>query len=305
MREIDKQILDLLELDKVTQLQAIRQYKNYKSLTEGLYHSWPADKMRFKFISLLDDVELSRKLNIEKIVGKRGKLSRYEYFQNIDVCAANKISEKLQLDVWQIELVELDKGDTQVIFSIPDIEDDYEVVKKMMSFYGYYPAYKSFKKLHDLDYVIVTFLANIQSIIDEFIEEYKNVYHVCPSKYDHKIEKNGLVPKSRNENELFSYSGRIFLVLNQDFAGNENPESNLNRIEFFANYLYGEKSRSNNSYVNEKEYTIWKVDVKKALENNINFYIDYTETFMPSVYVTDNIRPELLTKMKTITIRRS
>lgn len=199
MQEIDKNILDLLMLDKVTQRQAIQQYKNYKNLSEGLYHSWPAEKMRFKFISLLKDVNIQRESNVERIIGRREKLTRYEYFQNIDICAANDISKKLHLDEWQIIIVFQEDGLGRIIFVIPDKEDNYDIVKKMMDFYGYFPIRKSHAKIYGLDYIEVQFMPRCQSIINDYLQIYSYAYHVCPHKYDHKIEKVGLVPKSRDD----------------------------------------------------------------------------------------------------------
>ena len=270
-----------------------------------MYHSWPADKMRFKFISLLDNVEHSREDDVEKIIGMRDNLSRYEYFQNIDVCAAEEASQKLHLAQWQIKLFEMVDGLAEVLFIIPDIGDNYTIVKDMMRFYGYYPVSKETRKVSDLNYIAIDFMPNIQSVFNEYIKIYKYAYHVCPSKYDHKIEKIGLVPKSKRESELFSYSNRIFLVMNVDFDDNEIPDTNLSQIERFANYLYGEKThKTSNSFVNEKEYTIWRIDLKQALKQNIDFYFDYTEKFMNSLYTTVNIPSSLLTKMKTIDIKR-
>ena len=33
--------------------------------------------------------------------------------------------------------------------------------------------------------------------LNEVLKRYNYVYHVCPSKYDNRIMKNGLVPKDR------------------------------------------------------------------------------------------------------------
>lgn len=50
--------------------------------------------------------------------------------------------------------------------------------------------------------------------------------------------------------------------MNVDQNDKELSDNNLGQIELFANYLYGEKPHTTgNQYVNEKEYTIWKVDI--------------------------------------------
>ena len=78
--------------------------------------------------------------------------------------------------------------------------------------------------------------------------------------------KNGLVPKDRKEpafedDSLFSYSGRLFVFLNVDSSGNELPETEDRLIIMFANKLYGEKSKTDSKYFNDREYSIWKINL--------------------------------------------
>lgn len=78
--------------------------------------------------------------------------------------------------------------------------------------------------------------------------------------------RNGLVPKDRKEpafedDSLFSYSGRLFVFLNVDSSDNELPETEDKMIIMFANKLYGEKSKTDSEYFNDKEYSIWKINL--------------------------------------------
>lgn len=145
--------------------------------------------------------------------------------------------------------------------------------------------------------------------LNEVLKQYDYVYHVCPSKYDNRIMKNGLVPKDRKEpafedDALFSYSGRLFVFLNVDGSDNELPETEDRMIIMFANKLYGEKQKTDSKYFNDREYSIWKIDLQEALKS-INFYFDYTEQdFLPSLYTTDNISPKWMSKIKQIMITR-
>ena len=87
--------------------------------------------------------------------------------------------------------------------------------------------------------------------LNEVLKRYNYVYHVCPSKYDNRIMRNGLVPKDRKEpafedDSLFSYSGRLFVFLNVDSSDNELPETEERMIIMFANYIV----KSQNQTVN-------------------------------------------------------
>ena len=83
MRAISKDILDALELDKVSGTQATQQYREYfvcsmfqapymkfdhnpyGMVTEGVFHTRHLNKLRFRFISMLSDVEDSRESAFE------------------------------------------------------------------------------------------------------------------------------------------------------------------------------------------------------------------------------------------------
>ena len=78
--------------------------------------------------------------------------------------------------------------------------------------------------------------------------------------------RNELVPKDRKEpafedDSLFSYSGRLFVFLNVDGSDNELPETEDRLIIMFANKLYGEKPKTDSKYFNDREYSIWKINL--------------------------------------------
>ena len=283
-------------------------HKPYGMVTEGVFHTRHLNKLRFRFISMLSDVEDSREDAFEQIKGNLNP-NQFDYLRNIDFYAAQHISKSLHLQSWQIQIIEKEKGIGWITFIIPKLKENYNIVKKLLEYYGYFVSTKMDYKLNGLDYMIIEFQPNTQMQLNEVLKRYNYVYHVCPSKYDNRIMKNGLVPKDRKEpafedDSLFSYSGRLFVFLNVDSSDNELPETEDRLIIMFANKLYGEKPKTDSKYFNDREYSIWKINLQEALKS-INFYFDYTEQdFLPSLYTTENISPKWMSKIKQIIITR-
>jgi hypothetical protein len=68
----------------------------------------------------------------------------------------------LYLQSWQIKIIEKEERIGWIAFIIPKLEENYNIVKTLMEYYGYFVFTKTDYKLNDLDYIIIEFYPNTQ-----------------------------------------------------------------------------------------------------------------------------------------------
>ena len=68
----------------------------------------------------------------------------------------------------------------------------------------------------------------------------------------------------------------------------------------FARKLYREKKRINKpEYVNDKSFYIFRIDISK-INDNVDFYNDFTEDSVPAVFTADYINPDALEVLEVV-----
>ena len=68
----------------------------------------------------------------------------------------------------------------------------------------------------------------------------------------------------------------------------------------FARKLYGEKKQVNKpEYVNDKSFCIFRIDISK-INDNVDFYNDFTEDSVPAIFTADYINPDALEVLEVV-----
>ena len=145
-------------------------------------------------------------------------------------------------------------------------------------------------------WVSLEFGMNKQTIINEMLENCMYMYHIAPSKYDNRIKKSGLVP--RNNNVLYDYPERIYLFECENINGIEVTDLTASDFKMPTRFLYNEKQKTNNDYVNDNMFSIWRISIPEIL-HKVNFCLDISQQtielpgncYFISLYTEDNIPP--------------
>lgn len=180
-----------------------------------------------------------------------------------------------------------------------DLTDvDLDHIIKSASMLGYYPStYVNNKdlfsqekfdvsiveKILNLDLYQIIFQPRFKAPVeDNTLPDY--LYHVTPKKYEEKILKKGFDPRSKNKFE--AHPERVYFAVGLDNI------TELIRNKKFLND-------------DEKEFVIFRLDVKKLISNpnntDIFFYKD--DSFKDKAYYTvDNISPRYIEVIKRFNI---
>jgi hypothetical protein len=143
-----------------------------------------------------------------------------------------------------------------------------------MKTFGYFLQRKEIRKDIGEKWVSLEFGMNKQSIINDMLADHQYLYHIAPQKYDHKILKNGLVP--RNNNVLYRYPDRVYMFASENILGEEVTDLDASDFKMPTRLLYDEKEKSNNDYVNDNLFSVWKISVRDIL-GKINICADLTQ----------------------------
>ncbi len=207
------------------------------------------------------------------------------------VNAYNSVVSFYDLEEWQFQIhTNPDGSQTHVLIIVPDFKDNVLYMDKSMQCFGYYRSCTMkveniFPSIDNMtDWVVLQYEQRVQEFINEKIREETYLYHVSLTSVEYKIMKNGLVPKAKND--FFEFPERVYLL-------NDNSENVINDLCQLADMLYSNKKHHiNNEYVNDDEYTLYRVIVSE-IPKKTNFSIDYN--FYPaSVFTYDNIPPYAL-----------
>lgn len=105
-------------------------------------------------------------------------------------------------------------------------------------------------------------------------------YHVTPSKYESKILKIGLIPKSKGK--IGNHPDRIYLV-----------KRIVDAVALAETFSIME---------NEHDYTIFKVNIEEAKKRNDELKLYYDPSLNSGLYTLTNIHPNFLIVIKRIQV---
>ena len=201
----------------------------------------------------------------------------------------------------------IDLETTEKIFiAIPDIADNKPIIRNAMRFFGYFllsdepNEYRS--EVNGTPWTILTFSPNFQEYVNKYIlKENKYLYHVSPTKFEHKILKQGLVPSTKNEK--FSYPHRIYLILgHRETLGSGEYDFGEDDALDVARMLAKAKLIRHDKYVDDNLYTLYRIDVSK-LSENVRF--SYDMEYKPlGIFTAENISPNALEVVDRFDIRK-
>ena len=186
-----------------------------------------------------------------------------------------------QIEVYKVEA---ENNIYHIIVYIPVIKDNLELLEKAMSLCGYYLGCPKRKNIKKGQFNKLQFEPLVQKDESKIIrkEEIK-LFHLTPYYNVGKIKHIGFSPRSKNY--IFEYPGRVYFM-----RGSTDEEI----IKSFGKNLCSK----NASEGNNNEYALITIDVNKIPEN-VKMYYDPNFTF--GIYVTENIRPNVIIDIKKIT----
>lgn len=169
-------------------------------------------------------------------------------------------------------------GDVErILVKIANRDNNLEVMKRAMSYCGYYLGAPKEDKIPKDRFVELQFEPLHQkNISDELRKEEKTLIHVTPKYNLKKIQSIGFSPRCKNE--LFDYPGRIYFIRG----------SMSNKIAKCVGEML---NRANMSLGNTGEYVAVTVDLEKIPES-VKFFED--PNFIKGVFVNENLRPEII-----------
>lgn len=124
-------------------------------------------------------------------------------------------------------------------------------------------------------------------------------YHLTPSINDKKIQKLGLIPKSKNYR--YNYPDRIYLLLNNEPNFLYRMCKTLYDPIYFRLKMMVLKNKIDKDIFDRKrikEYSVYRIDFSKV--ENIKLYKDPNARDFDSYFTMDNIRPEWIEKIDEI-----
>lgn len=274
--------LSMVFLDEIEPYSLIHQIYPTLLLNEGLITTVEANRVKNLLLGNLTDSER------QKIYDS---LTSPEWLQEIhNACnnAEKQLKECLPMVDEQIRIVS--KGDiNMMLITIPNIANNVDLIVKALGGFGYYPGTSQ-----DVDmgtgvlWKHIQFEPKFEPLITEELK--KNVlylYHTSPTKYEHKILKNGLCPLSKNDK--FFYPSRVYMI--KDVPNSTTVNNSFMRG--VANMLYqAKKNKREDEYVQDSKWTLYRIDVSKLQKDIV---ISYDPNFYPmAVFTSDNISPNAL-----------
>lgn len=173
-----------------------------------------------------------------------------------------------------------------IIVYIPVINDNLKLLEKAMSLCGYYLGWPKREKIIEGQFNKLQFEPMIQKDESKIIrKEEDKLLHLTPYYNVGKIKHIGFSPRSKNY--VFEYPGRVYFM-----RGSTDEEL----IKSFGERL----CTKNKSEGNNGEYALITIDINKIPEN-VKMYYDPNFTF--GIYVTENIKPNVITNIDKITFK--
>lgn len=263
---------------------------NLRPVTEGLIRSYDAEKVK----KILTNPE-NRKL-FKALMAPTWLKRLHETPRN----AMSQILKYFPLKSENVQIVQTPDNESYFYISFPNIKENEAIIDRAMYAFGYFPVLNNEEKIVDERSNVVWKVKHYEPkfqkpIKNALIKTQKCLYHISPTKYEHKILKQGLVPKSKNR--LFSYPDRIYLFLNNTHTDDGYAEMDDSMLLDITEKLFTiVLPKRDDEYVNDYEYTYYRIDVSK-LHNDTNLM--YDQNFIPfGIFTADNIPPEAISVIK-------
>ena len=216
-----------------------------------------------------------------------------EWVQMMHVAPENcllQMKKYFLLDKNQIFISKQNDGINYIYVIVPAIAENVEIVQKAMRLFGYYlnHTFDNSKINSDKLWYSMCFEPKFQPfVIDMLKKENKYLYQVSPSKYRHKILKNGLIPRAKNE--MFNYPPRVYLVIDH----RDGKVASIDFMKRVAEMLLNAISNPmSNEYVDDYKWSLYRIDVSKLPDD---MKICFDENFYPyAVFSLENIFPDAI-----------
>ena len=263
---------------------------NVKHMTEGLVCTYDAEKVK---------KILTNSKNRKLFVALRAPWW-LERLQQTPRNARSQILKYFPLKSENVLIVQTPDNENYIYIAFPDIEDNEAIIDRAMTAFGYFPCAFTEDNVVNENTGIVWKRKHYEPkfqkpIKNALIKTQKCLYHISPTKYEHKIIKQGLIPKSKNN--AFTYPDRIYLFLDNTRTEEGYAEMDDSMLLDITEKLFTIiQPKRDDKYVNDYEYTYYRIDVSK-LRNDTNLM--YDQNFIPfGIFTADNIPPEAISVIR-------
>ena len=253
----------------------------------------------------LDPDEIKRKITRESIKNLDDSIASPYWCRpilGITDLTLHDIIRYFPLAEWQVGVdIEEILSDVKTIwFKIPDIENNIELLKKVMPMFGYFLS-----RIEDFDnkrykgWKILTFEPKFNKYItEEIFDHCSYLYHVSPKKHEKKIMAQGLLPKSKND--YLDYPDRVYLLKDSTYETNTNGFIDIDVKVFerlIKNLYFAKILKKSNDYVKDELYNLYKIDLS-LLHSSVNFAYDLAYTPF-GIFTPNYINKEAIELIKT------
>lgn len=212
----------------------------------------------------------------------------------------NQILSQFPLAPWQIAIEPHRYCSSFINVTTSDVGNNIELIKKAMSFFGYFLG-----AVRQTDYVpyrneivvckVLQFEPKFQEIITDKIKntcEY--LYHVSPKRYEKRIMSQGLCPNNRNDK--FDFPPRVYLFMDRhDYLGNQDTIERRHLLGFAAMLFKNMIKKRSDEYVDDKIWNCYRIETSD-LPDNTDLEID--PNLEPcAVFSTSGIKPNIIHRM--------
>lgn len=238
---------------KLTKLQLEQQYRDY-----SVYEFQLNSNLTYKHILNENSGIHVKPENVINFLKARFRLKDWQFqpdsFNNTDgiVVEYDPYKNDYKKDFTKNELfLRKIKKDKDIIFSIPDIKRNKQIIVHALNKFGYYLACSSKYTVNNHDWFTLCFQSIYSDNVNDIVKKKKYIYHITTLSNTKNIIKNGFIPKSLNN--FFNYPKRIHFFI-----------SDKERAKQFRNDF--------TKYSNNEKFVLFTVDTSKL--NNIDFYPD-------------------------------
>lgn len=195
------------------------------------------------------------------------------------------IERKFNLEEWQVDSRKDIDGNIITVI-IPDMEDNFTVMKDAMSACGWQLSSRDFFYRDSMTWNILSFRPIFQDNTSQEAWKTRYLYHWVPKyRYDN-IQREGLYPNS--ENLLFDYPYRLHLLKN---TLNKAKIMNYGRI----------LCNANENLNNDGTYILFAVDLRKLPDD---FEIYYDPKFEDGYYCEEPIPAQAIKPINTCNFKK-
>lgn len=195
-------------------------------------------------------------------------------------------------DIWKIKVL---NGQEKIVINVPNIFNNYKVVKEKMERCGWFlsaPTEKEIKQNQNR-WIRMEFEAKFSDDATAKIKKkHKYLYHITPRYNLEKIKKEGLAPRCRNT--YFMFPSRIYLLFPDEAKSIATNQKELA-------WLAGELCARNGSKGNDGQYSVLEIATDK-LGDNVRLH--YDPDYKYGLWTADNIKPDAIVGVSNIDFRK-